>query len=103
MNSNLPIVEAWSERNQSTISEWVKRISDIFANSQSSVIATARVLKVHPAELFAVLNLATLEDDLLEKISESSPPITTWLSLSKADATGIEAGLQALESAKKRE
>jgi hypothetical protein len=101
VNSNLPIVEVWSDRDRSTISDWVKRVSDIFANSQSSVIATARVLKVHPAELFAVLNLATLEDELLEKISESSPPITTWLSLSKADAKGIEAGLQALESAKK--
>jgi hypothetical protein len=101
VNSNLPIVEAWSDRDRSTISDWVKRVSDIFANSQSSVIATARVLKVHPAELFAVLNLATLEDELLEKISESSPPITTWLSLSKADGKGIEAGLQALESAKK--
>lgn len=101
MNSSLPIVEAWSERDQSTISDWVKKVSDIFANSQSSVIATARILKVHPAELFAVLNLATLEDELLEKISGSNPPITTWLSLSKADATGIEAGLQALESARK--
>lgn len=99
MNSSLPIVEAWSERNKLSISEWSRKVSDTFANSQSSVIATARVLKIHPAELFAVLNLATLEEELLEKISSCKPPITTWLSLSKADAVGIEAALEALESA----
>ena len=101
MNSSLPIVEAWSERNNQTISDWVKKVSDVFANSQSSVIATARVLKIHPAELFAVLNLATLEEQLLEKISQYNPPITTWLSLSKADSVGIEAALEALEAARK--
>lgn len=100
MNSSLPIVEAWSERSNLTIADWVKKVSDIFANSQSSVIATARVLKIHPAELFAVLNLATLEEQLLDKISKCNPPITTWLSLSKADAIGIEAALQALEAAR---
>jgi len=101
VNSSLPIVEAWSERNNLTIADWVKKVSDIFANSQSSVIATARVLKIHPAKLFAVLNLATLEEQLLDKISECNPPITTWLSLSKADAIGIEAALEALEAARK--
>lgn len=101
MNSSLPIVEAWSERNNLSMADWVKRVSDVFANSQSSVITTARVLKIHPAELFAVLNLATLEEQLLDKISECNPPITTWLSLSKADAIGIEAALEALEAARK--
>lgn len=101
MNSSLPIVEAWSERDKLSISDWVRKTSDIFANSQSSVIATARVLKIHPAELFAVLNLATLEDELLDQISSCNPPITTWLSLSKADAVGIKAALTALEVARK--
>jgi len=101
VNSSLPIVEAWSERDKLTISDWVKRVSDIFANSQSSVIVTARVLQIHPAELFAVLNLATLDEQLLEKISECKPPITTWLSLSKADAIGVEAALEALDLAKR--
>jgi hypothetical protein len=97
VNSSLAIVEAWSERKNLTIADWVRKVSDIFANSQSSVIATARVLKINPAELFAVLNLATLEEQSLNKVSEYNPPTTTWLSLSKADAMGIEAALEALE------
>lgn len=100
MSSNLPIVEAWSDRNLLSIAEWVKKVSDTFANSQGSLIFSARLLNTHPAELFAVLNLATLEDNLLEKISQQRPPLTTWLSLSKADESGVEAALEALIAAK---
>lgn len=97
----LAIVEVWSEKERLSIADWARKVSDTFANSQSSVIATARILKVHPAELFAVLNLATLNDEILEKISQQKPPITTWLSLSKADANGVESALEALDKAKK--
>lgn len=97
----LAIVEVWSEKERLSIADWARKVSDTFANSQSSVIATARILKVHPAELFAVLNLATLNDEILEKISQQNPPITTWLSLSKADANGVESALEALDKAKK--
>ena len=96
MSSNLPIAEAWSERKSLTLASWVKKVSDTFANSQGSLIFTARLLKAHPAELFAVLNLATLDDELLQAISLVNPPVTTWLSLSKADEKGIQAALKAL-------
>lgn len=100
MNSSLPIVEIWAKREDQPLGEWCLRISDIFANSQMSLITTSRILGVHPAELFAVLNLATMDEKVLKQISDVNPPKTTWLSLSKADEEGVAAALNSLALSK---
>jgi hypothetical protein len=58
--------------------------------------AAARLAETRPAELAAVLELATLEDEVLELLDEDVPPSTTWFTLASASDEGLRAALTAL-------
>jgi hypothetical protein len=88
------LIEAWS--GQGDFDVWVRRVSDAYFASMLRLEAAARLVRTTPAELQAVLNLASIEDNDLEKIARARPPKTTWLTLATASPAAIDAALRAL-------
>jgi len=63
---------------------------------------TARLTGATPAEVLALLELATLEDDDLDLISKANPPATTWFLFAGANPETIQAGVAALEEPREK-
>lgn len=77
-------------------SAWVREVSRSYLSSRLTLEAASRLAGARPAELAAVLELATLEDDELELLDEDVPPSTTWFALAGASSEGLRAALAAL-------
>jgi len=89
------LVEAWDVP-RNPFDYWVRRVSKSFFASRLRLEAAARWLKTSPAELAAVLQLATMEDGALAMLDSDVPPKTTWFAFADADSRGVQAGLEAL-------
>lgn len=88
---------AW--RNQDlTLAERAQLMSTLHQRSRLTLEGTARVTGATPAQIQALLELATLDDDDLEMVSAANPPATTWFLFASAGSDAIRAGLQALVS-----
>lgn len=88
------IKQIWSD-SYLCLNEKVKGISNAFYSIGLDLLTTATYIGATPAELDAMLSLGSLDDDILDKISEINPPKTTWPLL--ADASREEA-IQALSA-----
>lgn len=78
----------WNQFDSIPFDEWVEAVSTEVMQSGLGVVRSARLIDVQPAEILAVLKLASLESEELAEFSDRVPPRTTWLTL--ADATHEE-------------
>lgn len=92
--------EAWAARSSLEFVDWVVVLSESFENSAYSLQRAAGIAGVHPAELFAYLKVATLEDEVLQEFARVMPPITSWLSICSSSPKGSLAALKAIETQK---
>jgi hypothetical protein len=92
--------EVWQKRDSLDFKEWVLSLSEAFENSPYSLQTASRIIGTRPAELFAILQIATLNDDLLDEFVRVMPPKTSWLSICSSSDDGAQAALQALEKLK---
>lgn len=90
------LVQAWISRDQVPFADWVRSVSRAFYLNRLTLEGAAILLDTSPAELQAVLHLATMEEDDLNLLSELPPPKTTWFSFASADSGGVAAGIAAL-------
>jgi hypothetical protein len=88
------LIESWSTRGR--FDDWVVDVSEAYIASRLRLEGAAKLLDTTPAELQAVLNLATLDEEELRLIGENPPPKTTWLTFALASREGIEAAIAAL-------
>jgi hypothetical protein len=86
----------WNRSSSMPFDEWVEAVSSEVLNSKLGVVRAARQIGAQPAEVFAVLKLATLEREELEEFSNRVPPRTTWLKLADASREEIAECLDAL-------
>jgi len=100
--ANLDTVEALSTAwmtTDLTLAERARLVSRLQMRSRLTVSGAARVCNTSPAEMQALLELATLEDDDLLAVSKVNPPATTWILFAGADSDTIRAGVKSLVSA----
>ena len=79
-----------------TFDSWVRRVSQTFMDCRIRGEAAARLVGTTIAELEAVLHLATMEDEDLQRIAERVPPKTTWFTLAGVSGEAVTAALDAL-------
>lgn len=89
------LIDRW-DSDREPFDEWVQDVSEAFFETSLGLEDAALWLQSRPAELAAVLRLATLDEDELTLLAEDVPPKTTWFAFSRSDSDGIEAGLDAL-------
>lgn len=92
--------EAWNSRNSLDFKTWVVSLAEAFENSPYSLQTASKIIATRPAELFAVLQVATLSDELLDEFVRIMPPKTSWLSICSSNDEGAQAALEALEKVK---
>lgn len=91
--------QVWNQYDEIPFNEWVEAVSTEVMQSGLGVVRSARLIGVQPAEVLAVLKLASLESEDLVEFSTRVPPRTTWLTL--ADATHEEI-IECLDALTKR-
>jgi hypothetical protein len=89
-------VEAWNS-DRAPFHQWVRNVSKSFFGSHLRLEGAARWVKTTPAEMAAVLQLATMDDDALELLSVKVPPKTTWFAFADTGLEGVRAGLEVLQ------
>jgi len=92
--------EVWQKKNSLDFKAWVLALAEAFENSPYSLQTASRIIGTRPAELFAILQVATLTDVLLDEFVRVMPPKTSWLSICSSSDDGAQAALQALEKIK---
>jgi hypothetical protein len=92
--------DVWTARGTTNFSSWVVQLAESFENSAYSLQTAARIAGVRPAELFAILQVGTLDDELLKEFVRVMPPKTSWLSICSSSEEGAKAALGALEKVK---
>jgi hypothetical protein len=91
--------ETWNLCESMPFNEWVEAVATEVMLSGVGVVRSARLIDAQPAEVLAVLKLASLDSEDLAEFSNRVPPRTTWLTL--ADATRGEI-IECLDALKKR-
>lgn len=94
----LRFIDTWNQ-DRDPFDRWVRDVTLTYTESRLQLEAAARLVRTTPAEIEAVLKLATMEDETLELLSEQVPPKTTWFTLADATHEGVEASLKALRDA----
>lgn len=92
--------EVWRNRDSGDFKAWVLSLSEAFENSPYSLQTASKIIGTRPAELFAILQIATLNDELLDEFVRVMPPKTAWLSICSSSDDGAHAAIQALEKLK---
>ena len=92
---------AWNSPNL-TLAERARVVSTLHMRSRMTLEGTARMTGATPAQIQALLELATLDDDELDLVSQANPPATTWFLFAGADAKVIQAGIAALAESSAR-
>jgi hypothetical protein len=87
---------AWTS-SELTLAEKARVISALHMRSRMTLEGTARMSGATQAEIQAILELATLDDDDLELVSKADPPETTWFLFASAETDTIEVGIDALK------
>lgn len=85
-----PLKDLWNEDSSNSFADWVLKVNDAYYETGLSLGTASRLAGARPAELLAVLRLASLDENSLALIETAKPPKTTWLSLSKASPEIID-------------
>lgn len=91
------LAKAWSDTSLS-LGERARVVSRLQTRSRLTVGGAAHACGTSPAELQALLDLATLDDADLARVSAANPPTTTWILFAGADSAAIQAGLDRLHT-----
>jgi hypothetical protein len=94
----LAFIDAWN-RERDPFDQWVRGVTLAYMESRLQLEAAGRLVGATPAEVEAVLKLATMEDEDLELLNEQVPPKTTWFTLAEATGEGVRAALLSLREA----
>lgn len=90
------LAQVWTSK--LSLGERARIIAALHMRSRMTLEGTARMTGASPGEIQALLELATLDDDDLEKVSNANPPSTTWVLFANADSDAIDAGLDVLKN-----
>lgn len=96
--SNLSPEELWKSLGSVPFDEWITALAAQVSESGLGIVRFARAIDVQPAEVLAVLKLASLDPEDLATLGNRTPPKTTWLSLADATSEELVACLEALAS-----
>jgi hypothetical protein len=88
---------AWADERLS-LAQRARLVSRLAMKSRLSLDGAARLCGTSPAHVQALLELATLDDEDLQLVSDVDPPITTWLLFAGTDSECIRAGVAALKA-----
>ena len=86
---------AWTS-SELTLAEKAYVIASLHMRSRMTLEGTARMTGATSAQIQALLELATLDDEDLQRVSEANPPATTWFLFAGASSSAIKAGIDAL-------
>lgn len=100
-NENL-LAAMWGQYSKVPFDSWVQNVSNVYFESGLTLESGSRLAGARCAEFLAVLQLATLDNKDLEKISEHNPPRTTWIALAKANSETIDLCLSELSNNQNR-
>lgn len=78
-------------------------ISEEFYSTSLKLGSTAAYIGATPSELDALLSLSELDDEVLEKVSETNPPKTTWMMLANASDEELDVALSELRNRRTRD
>ena len=90
------INEIW-HNSKLTLGEKIKGISDCYYDVGLDLASTAAFIKATPAELDAMLDLSSLDEEIIDLISEANPPQTTWALLANGSDEEIKQAISAYE------
>lgn len=93
---------AWSEP-KLALFEKARIIARLHAKSRMTLEGTARMTGATQAQIQALLDLATLDDEELRMVSDANPPSTTWFLFAAAEGSAIKAGIDALPTSEDSE
>lgn len=96
VESLVNIREFWNDRSL-TLYKRVRQISEEYYSSNLKLDSTAAYIGATPSELDSLLALSELDDDLLHRVSDANPPITTWMILANASEDELSAAIKELE------
>jgi len=99
--SLMHVREIWDNQNL-TVFDKASDISAEYYTANLELASTAAYIGATPSELDALLSLSELDDDVLKKVSESNPPITTWMILASASDDEILAAVEELKDASQK-
>lgn len=77
--------------------DWVMRVNNQVLRSGLGVVRFAQAVNTRPAEILAVMRLATLDPADLQALDDNVPPKTTWLSFAHAESSKIREAVLAME------
>ncbi len=69
-------------------------ISEEYYSANLDLSGTAEFIGATPSELDSLLSLSELDDDMLRQVSDTNPPITTWMILANASEEEFQAALE---------
>lgn len=95
-SSMLNLVDTW-DSSRDPFDEWVESVSRAYYESGYGIEAAAKLLDTTPGEFGAVLSLATLDEEAIERLADDVPPKSTWYAFADASVEEIQAGLDALD------
>ena len=93
------IKRIWKDESLSLYDK-VTTIADEYYSSNLDLAGTAEFIGATPSELDSLLSLSELEDDMLRRVSDAKPPITTWMILANASKEEFEAAIQEIGGAR---
>ena len=93
--------ECWQDASKSLF-ERVMEISDLYYEANLDLASTAAYIGATPTELDSLLSLSELDEELLRRVSDVRPPVTTWLMLANASDEELEAALKELAEGRER-
>lgn len=83
------VQESWQSHSELDFPSWVRGVSASVLGSGLGISRAALVAGAQPAEIFAVLKLATMEDADLDMFREVRPPKTLWLAIADANRDAL--------------
>lgn len=101
VESLLKIRECWNNADLS-LYEKASIVAEEYYSTSLKLDATSAYIGATPSELDSLLALSELDDELLQKVSDANPPITTWMIIANASDEEIIAAIEEMSGGRNR-
>ena len=101
VESLVRISECWND-DKLSLYDKARIVSEEYYSAGLKLDATAAYIGATSSELDSLLTLSELDDDLLRQVSDSQPPITTWIILANASDEELTAAIKELSGGRNR-